>query len=108
MPPLDFVPMPCVRCGAETEEDAATLCRPDGDDCPGEFEDGISVLPAIPSMARLNAWFEAHHECVPGRCVLIEKAAIAMRKQETARLRYRLLGFIIGLITIALLTLVQL
>ena len=90
-----------------TEDEASTLCRPQGDECPGEFEEGISVLPDEASLARMDAWIDAHHDCL-GVCKVVEKAVIerhsALNKKR--RLRWMVVGFIGGLMCMIALGLV--
>jgi hypothetical protein len=61
---LVFVPTPCPTCGARTEKEAETMCRPSSDEtgeryCNGEFnEAGIAVQPTPESIAAMDAWID--------------------------------------------------
>lgn len=53
----------CPRCGARTEDEASTLCKPDtgpwGDyDCPGDQsdDDGFILQPTAAALKRLDDW----------------------------------------------------
>ena len=100
MPALKFVPGPCPGCGAESEREANILCRPQGDDCAGEFENGVSVVPDIASLARFDAWCDAHSDCDEHGCKVIEAAAIAWHAKRNAkrRRRWMAIGFTVGVI----------
>ncbi len=55
-----YIPGPCVRCGARTEQKADGHCQPSGDDCPGMFDDaGKSIVHCPDYLKRLNAWCDA-------------------------------------------------
>lgn len=61
-PDLVFVPTPCPGCGATTELEAETMCKPMSDEtgerfCNGEFKDGISVQPTPESLKALDNFF---------------------------------------------------
>lgn len=59
---LVFVPTPCPSCGAKTEKEAETMCRPTSDEtgersCNGDFNaEGISVQATPESIAELDRW----------------------------------------------------
>lgn len=61
---LVMVATPCPGCGARTEKEAETMCRPTTDQtgersCCGEFNDeGISVQPTPESIAAMDAWID--------------------------------------------------
>ena len=61
MPEMQFEEVPCSKCGAITEKQAETTCRPRQDItgeyvCPGEFQNGRSVRPTAAGIAALDAW----------------------------------------------------
>lgn len=68
MPSLEFKHAPCVKCGARTERQAETKCKPVQDmsgeyECPGEFDkQGKSIVPTELSIRRLDAWCKADGE----------------------------------------------
>lgn len=68
MPSMEFKRGPCVKCGARTERQAETRCKPtqeiDGDyHCPGDFnEAGWSIVPTKAGLDRLDAWIKREIE----------------------------------------------
>ena len=47
----------CPKCGAKTEQEAETMCRPSNDDCPMTCEDGWGK-----ALERLNNEAEAYEK----------------------------------------------
>lgn len=69
MPKQEKAHAPCVKCGAMTELEAETKCRPSQDmsgeyECPGDFDEhGRSVVETQASIAAMAAWYEQHADC---------------------------------------------
>jgi hypothetical protein len=66
-PAVVLAPAPCPRCGATTDREAETLCKPtleacDEWTCPGESsdEEGRLVQPTPESLAAIDAWVDRH------------------------------------------------
>lgn len=63
-PPLKYERAPCPTCGATTEDEAGTMCRPGSDQtgevfCAGEFDgQGFSIKPTAASLAEFDAWID--------------------------------------------------
>lgn len=66
-PALKFKEAPCILCGARTERQAETRCKPslgidDEYTCPGEFNArGYSHVPTPESMKWLDDWYAAEN-----------------------------------------------
>lgn len=72
MPELKFKPEPCWKCGAVTEKDAETMCKPSTDQtgeryCGSDFYNGFAVAPTEESALAMDAWINLHHGC-EGEC----------------------------------------
>lgn len=74
MPPLKYERGPCHACGAVTEKDAETKCRPSSDEtgerwCGADFDkDGFAVGPTTESLQEQETWIGIHYDCFEG-CV---------------------------------------
>lgn len=74
MPELKYQRAACHFCGAVTELEAETKCKPTTDEtgeryCGSDFDaEGFSVTPTQESLAAQNAWIDIHYDCFDG-CV---------------------------------------
>lgn len=64
-PKVEMAPAPCPDCGARTEVDAETMCRPRSDQdgemyCNGMFVGGASMQETSESLQALNEWCDRH------------------------------------------------
>jgi len=72
-PSLIYRREPCHLCGAVTEQEAETKCRPTSDQtgergCGSEFDkEGFAVAPTEASLIAEAAWIDVHHDC-DGEC----------------------------------------
>lgn len=63
-PALQYERAPCPWCGAKTEDEAGTMCKPKSDQtgevsCAGDFDAaGFSIAPTAASLAALDAWID--------------------------------------------------
>lgn len=68
MPAMTYKRGPCIKCGARTEKQAETKCRPTQDmtgewSCPGEFDDkGWSKVPSPESIKAIDDWCDREAE----------------------------------------------
>jgi hypothetical protein len=71
MPPVRFEPGPCPGCGATTEVEANTMCKPSTDQtgevsCAGEFDgSGRSIVPTTESIKAINDWIDQQMGSTP-------------------------------------------
>jgi hypothetical protein len=69
MPPLRYERTPCHACGAATEAEAETKCRPSSDEtgeswCGTDFDaEGYAVSPTTESLQAQDAWIGIHYDC---------------------------------------------
>lgn len=69
MPELRYERAPCHMCGAVTEKEAETKCKPSTDPtsewfCGSDFDsEGYSVQPTTESLQVQDAWINLHHDC---------------------------------------------
>ena len=69
MPELQYRREPCHLCGAATEKEAATKCRPRSDEtgeryCGADFDaDGFAISATVESLAAMDTWIDVHHDC---------------------------------------------
>jgi hypothetical protein len=70
IPELKYVREPCHMCGAVTEGEAETKCKPKSDQtgerycgCDTFDAEGYALGPTLESMAAQESWYKAHHSC---------------------------------------------
>lgn len=68
MPDLKYHREACWKCGAVTEIDAETMCKPSTDQtgeryCGSDFHEGFAVAPTSESVLAMDAWIDIHHNC---------------------------------------------
>jgi hypothetical protein len=72
-PELKYQREPCHKCGAVTEVDAETMCKPESDEtgerwCGSDFHEGYAVAPTQESLLAECAWYDAHYACDADGC----------------------------------------
>src|SRR5262245_20749678 len=80
VPSLRFERAPCCTCGAASETEAETKCRPTSDEsgekhCGTDFDgSGFAITATAASLDVMDAWIDSHHDCgreciAPPACV---------------------------------------
>jgi hypothetical protein len=76
-PDLIYQREPCSICGAITEKEAETKCKPQSDEtgeryCGSEFLNGFAVAATAESLAAESDWYDRHYACFD-ECVLLAR-----------------------------------